>query len=795
MLDTMKHLLGDKSSRQLKPYYQTVERIYSLEAETASLSDEQLQYKTVEFKSRIESGETLDSLKVEAFAVVREAAKRVLGMRPYDVQLIGGLALWEGNIAEMATGEGKTLVATLPGYLRALEGKGVHIITANEYLAARDYELIRPLQEYLGLTVGLNLPGISIEEKKAAYHADLTYGIGTEFGFDYLRDNMAKSQDQQVQRPYHYALIDEVDSVLVDEAKTPLIIAGKMQASKNLHGVCAMLARSFVVDEDYFFDAQMRVTSLSEEGIAKIERAFGIQNLFDMEHQTLYHYVIQAVRAHSIFERDVDYIVDEGEIKLVDMFTGRVMDGRTLSDGLHQALEAKEGLELTEENKTQATITVQNYFRMYPVLSGMTGTAKTEEKEFQHTYGMDVLAIPTNKPVIRDDMEDLVFGKKEEKYDAIVEAVKARHATGQPILIGTTSILQSEEIATSLDKANISYELLNAKSVEQEVQLISLAGQENQVTIATNMAGRGTDVMLGEGVAELGGLHVIGTERHESRRIDNQLKGRSGRQGDPGSSQFIISLEDELFERFGEEEVERKQKSLKTDDRGLILNKDIHKFVDTIQTIAQGNNFTIREFNLKLDDVVNDQRKVMYHMREQFLTSTNAIGYVQPYVREHLAHLVEQSCPEAMDPEDWDLATLEVHVNQFIPTVEVNLTEQQVEDVEDVKRTVQSSVRRYEAHVEEVKDNRSLQLRLSRAALTTIDQLWVRHLDMMNRLKEGIGLRQYQQEDPLRTYQNEGLDVFHHTLLEMKKEYTRSLAHIIHSFFTQQTNQEEEKDA
>ncbi|MGA9226951.1 MAG: preprotein translocase subunit SecA, partial [Mesobacillus sp.] len=535
MLSILKKKFGDSNEKRLKKYRDLVEQINQLESTIEKLTDDELKNKTLFFKEQLANGKTVDDIKVEAFAVVREASKRILGMRHYDVQLIGGLVLNDGSIAEMPTGEGKTLVASLPSYLRALEGKGVHVITVNDYLASRDRNQIGRIHEFLGLTVGLNIPMMQADEKQAAYQADITYGIGTEFGFDYLRDNMVASVAQRVQRPYHFAIIDEIDSVLIDEAKTPLIIAGKMESSADLHFIAARLAKRFVKDVDYSFDEETKATSLTDTGINKVEKAFGVDNLYDLEHQTLYHYVIQAVRAHVMFELDVDYIVKDGKIMLVDMFTGRIMEGRTMSDGLHQALEAKEGVEVTDENKTQASITVQNYFRMYPLMSGMTGTAKTEESEFRQVYGMDVIQIPTNKPVVREDLADLVFETKEQKYTAVTKEVKERHAKGQPVLIGTTSILQSEKVAEYLDEENLSYQLLNAKTVEQEVQLISQAGQHGRITIATNMAGRGTDILLGEGVAELGGLHVIGTERHESRRVDNQLKGRSGRQGDLGS--------------------------------------------------------------------------------------------------------------------------------------------------------------------------------------------------------------------------------------------------------------------
>lgn len=550
-------LLSRTQERKIKKYQKFVTEINRLEIEFEQLSDQELKQKTTYFKELLSNGKTIEDIKVEAFATVREASKRTLGMRHFDVQLIGGLALLEGNISEMPTGEGKSLVASLPSYLRALEGKGVHVITVNEYLAMRDKEQIGQIHEFLGLTVGINLTEMSPDEKQEAYQADITYGIGTEFGFDYLRDHMILDEELKVQRPYHFAIIDEVDSILIDEAKTPLIIANKASLYSKLFSVCSKVVRRMENDVDYTIDLETRTAFFSEEGINKIEKAFSINNLYDLKHQVLYHYMIQSLYAEVIFKKDVDYIVHEGKIELIDSFTGRVMEGRSLSDGLHQAIEAKEGLELTEENKMQATITIQNYFRMYPILSGMTGTAKLEEKEFQQVYGMDVVQIPTNKPKQRIDLEDLIFATIPQKYEALTKEVLKRHATGQPILIGTTSIEQSEMVAKYLEHAKLPYNLLNAKSVEQEVDLISKAGQKNQITIATNMAGRGTDIVLGPGVAELGGLCVLGTERHESRRVDDQLKGRAGRQGDPGVSQFFISIEDVITERFAAEQLKK----------------------------------------------------------------------------------------------------------------------------------------------------------------------------------------------------------------------------------------------
>ncbi|HDR7775427.1 TPA: accessory Sec system translocase SecA2 [Bacillus tropicus] len=778
MLNSVKKLLGDSQKRKLKKYEQLVQEINNLEEKLSDLSDEELRHKTITFKNMLHDGKTVDDIKVEAFAVVREAAKRVLGLRHYDVQLIGGLVLLEGNIAEMPTGEGKTLVSSLPTYVRALEGKGVHVITVNDYLAKRDKELIGQVHEFLGLKVGLNIPQIDPAEKKLAYEADITYGIGTEFGFDYLRDNMATSKNEQVQRPYHFAIIDEIDSVLIDEAKTPLIIAGKKSSSSDLHYLCAKVIKSFQDTLHYTYDAESKSASFTEDGITKIEDLFDIDNLYDLEHQTLYHYMIQALRAHVAFQCDVDYIVHDEKILLVDIFTGRVMDGRSLSDGLHQALEAKEGLEITEENQTQASITIQNFFRMYPALSGMTGTAKTEEKEFNRVYNMEVMPIPTNRPIIREDKKDVVYATADAKYKAVREDVLKHNKQGRPILIGTMSILQSETVARYLDEAHITYQLLNAKSAEQEADLIATAGQKGQITIATNMAGRGTDILLGEGVHELGGLHVIGTERHESRRVDNQLKGRAGRQGDPGSSQFFLSLEDEMLKRFAQEEVEKLTKSLKTDETGLILTSKVHDFVNRTQLICEGSHFSMREYNLKLDDVINDQRNVIYKLRNNLLQEdTNMIELIIPMIDHAVEAISKQYLVEGMLPEEWDFASLTASLNEILSVENMpSLSANNVHSPEDLQSVLKETLSLYKERVNELDSHTDLQESLRYVALHFLDQNWINHLDAMTHLKEGIGLRQYQQEDPTRLYQKEALDIFLYTYGNFEKEMCRYVA-------------------
>lgn len=781
MLNSVKKLLGDSQKRKIKNYEQLVNDINQLESVMETLSDGELRQKTVTFQNMLQNGKTVDDIKIEAFAVVREAAKRVLGLRHYDVQLIGGLVLLEGNIAEMPTGEGKTLVSSLPTYVRALEKKGVHVITVNDYLAKRDKELIGQVHEFLGLTVGLNMAQMESIDKKRAYEADITYGIGTEFGFDYLRDNMASSKSQQVQRPYHFAIIDEIDSVLIDEAKTPLIIAGKKSSSSDFHHLCAKVMKSFQDTLHYTYDAETKACNFTEDGITKIEELFDIDNLYDLEHQTLYHYMIQALRAHVAFQLDVDYIVEDEKIMLVDIFTGRIMDGRSLSDGLHQALEAKEGLPITDENQTQASITIQNFFRMYPALSGMTGTAKTEEKEFNRVYNMEVISIPTNRPILREDKKDVVYITADAKYKAVCEEVINIHKKERPILIGTMSILQSETVARYLDEANLTYQLLNAKSAEQEADLIALAGKKGKITIATNMAGRGTDILLEKGVHELGGLHVIGTERHESRRVDNQLKGRAGRQGDPGSSQFFLSLEDEMMQRYAGEDVEKLKKTLKTDENGLILNTKIYDLINRTQLICEGSHFSMREYNLKLDDVINDQRNVVYKLRNNLLNEeVNMIEIVIPMIKNTLTVIAKDHLLEGMLPEEWDFTRLVEDLQKVLSTEEIPaLSANNVHSTEDLQELLKDTLTSYIERVNDLESNEDAQEVLRQISLHFLDSGWTDHLSAMQHLKEGIGLRQYQQEDPARLYQKEGFEIFLHTFSHFEKEVALYLARYI----------------
>ncbi|MFB7157015.1 accessory Sec system translocase SecA2 [Lysinibacillus sp. NPDC056232] len=772
------------SARQLKRYYKIVEQINNLEETYVNKSDAELREMTFIFKDRLQQDEPIASIIPDAFAVVREASKRVLGMRHFDVQLIGGLVLTEGNIAEMPTGEGKTLVASLPSYVRALEGKGVHVITVNDYLAKRDFELVGQIHRFLGLTVGLNLPMMEADEKKEAYNADITYGVGTEFGFDYLRDNMAYSLADKVQRPYHFAIIDEVDSVLIDEAKTPLIIAGKMPSNDELHRISSMLAKRFKVDEDYDFDDETKATSLTDKGIEKVEAAFNIDNLYDLEHQSLFHYVIQAVRAHVMFERDVDYIVKDDKIELVDMFTGRILEGRSLSNGLHQAIEAKENVTVTDENKAQAQITIQNYFRMYPKLSGMTGTAKTQEKEIREVYGMEVIQIPTNRPRQRVDQPDVIFNKQEDKYKYVAAEVKRRHEKGQPVLVGTTSILQSETVADSLKKEGLKFQLLNAKTVEQEVELISQAGQKGRVTVATNMAGRGTDIVLGEEVHALGGLYVIGTEKHESRRVDNQLRGRSGRQGDVGESRFILSIEDDMFRRYAKDEVEKFSTKMVVNEEGIIQNKDAQELIDRTQRIVEGSQYGMREYNLKLDDVINDQRTVIYGLRDKILAGEDLMGELKKMLRETVEFAVLDAAPEEINSIDWNYDQMESSLNSlFITPVTID---REVGKVKQILADVQPSEQELLNHIEKFAENEQVISVLPQIMLSYIDSGWVKHLEVMAHLKEGIGLRHYQQEDPMRIYQREGLELFGKNFQELRRSIIIEITGFMKSIETQQ---------
>lgn len=770
MLGLVKKIFGDANEREVKKMFKVVEKINALEPEIEALSDEQLKQKTDEFKARLANGATLDDILAEAFAVVREGSKRVLGMRHFDVQLIGGMVLQEGRIAEMKTGEGKTLVATLATYLNALLGKGVHVVTVNEYLAERDSTTMGKLYNFLGLSVGLNRHGMSSEEKREAYHCDITYGTNNEFGFDYLRDNMVLYKEQMVQRPLHYAIIDEVDSILIDEARTPLIISGSANKSTELYYVCAHFVKRLQEETDYTVDEKLKIVSLTDEGVSKVEKAFHIDNLYDTQHMMLNHHVTSALKASVLFKRDVDYVVQDGEVVIVDEFTGRLMVGRRYSDGLHQAIEAKEGLRVQSESMTLATITLQNYFRMYQKLAGMTGTAKTEEEEFKKIYGLDVVVIPTNKPVARVDLPDLVYKTEAGKYNAVVEEIVKRHSKGQPILVGTISIENSEHLSRMLKQKGIPHNVLNAKQHAREAEIIARAGERGAVTIATNMAGRGTDIQLGEGVAELGGLHIIGTERHESRRIDNQLRGRSGRQGDPGSSQFFLSLQDELMRRFGAENIMNMMDRLGMEEDMPIESRLVTKAVESAQKRVEGSNFDARKVVLQYDDVMNQQREVIYKQRRNVLENDNLRDVTLGMLYSVVERAVESYCPREEVPEDWDLKGLAETANsKFLR--EETITEQSLKgkEAEEILEQLKAEVTR-QFEQREVEIGELMREFEKVVVLRAVDSKWMDHIDAMEQLRQGIHLRAYGQTDPLREYQFEGYEMFQAMIANIEEE-------------------------
>ncbi|HEU5139246.1 MAG TPA: preprotein translocase subunit SecA [Bacillales bacterium] len=770
MMGLLKKIVGDSSQRRLARFEKKADEIEALASEMEGLSDEALQAKTDEFKERLNKGETLDDVLVEAFAVAREASTRVLGLTPFRVQLLGGMVLNDGNIAEMKTGEGKTLVATLPLYLNALTGKGVHLVTVNEYLARTHAEEMGQLYHFLGLSVGLNVAGMSKEEKREAYAADITYGTNNEYGFDYLRDNMVLYKEEMVQRPLHYAIVDEVDSILVDEARTPLIISGSAEKSTKLY----MQADQFVHmlnQEDYTVDEKTKAVQLTESGMTKAEKFFNIENLFDYAHVTLNHHVHQALKAHVIMQRDTDYVVQDGEIVIVDQFTGRLMKGRRYSEGLHQAIEAKERLEIQRESMTLATITFQNYFRRYEKLSGMTGTAKTEEEEFQNIYGMDVIAIPTNRPVIREDRSDLIYKSMEGKFQAVVDEIAQRHETGQPVLVGTVAVETSELISKLLKKRGIRHNVLNAKNHASEAEIIADAGQQGSVTIATNMAGRGTDIKLGEGVRELGGLHIIGTERHESRRIDNQLRGRSGRQGDPGSSQFYLSLEDELMRRFGSERMQGMMERLGMDDSQPIESKMVSRSVESAQKRVEGNNFDARKQVLQYDDVMRRQRDIIYKQRETVLESDNLREIVEDMIHSTIERLVRAHTPEDQVPEEWNLQAIIDHANAtFLYEGEVTEKDIKGKDPEEIiEQMYDVAKKNYDRKEEEMTPEHMREFEKV-IVLHAVDSKWMDHIDAMDQLRQGIHLRAYGQNDPLREYEFEGFEMFEAMVASIEEE-------------------------
>jgi len=794
-------IFGTHSEREVKRVLPLVDRIEALEPEMEKLSDEALRAKTVEFKNRLKNGETLDDILVEAYAAVREAAKRVLGMRHFRVQLIGGIILHQGRIAEMKTGEGKTLVATLPAYLNALEGKGVHVVTVNDYLAKRDTEWMGKIYEFLGLSVGVILNSMDREERKKAYACDITYGTNNEFGFDYLRDNMVIYKEQLVQRDLHYAIIDEVDSVLIDEARTPLIISGSSGKSTELYRVCDILARQMVKGKasgeltkmaaimkeeikeegDFIVNEKEKNVHLTEQGIKKVEQFFNIENLADPENLEIQHHVILALRAHYLMHRDKDYVVKDDEVLIVDEFTGRIMPGRRYSDGLHQAIEAKERVKVKRESKTLATITFQNFFNKYKKKCGMTGTALTEEQEFREIYGMDVIEIPTNVPVIRIDHEDAVYKTKKEKLAAIIKDIEESHKKGQPVLVGTISIEASEEISELLKKKRIPHNVLNAKYHEMEAQIIAEAGKLGAVTIATNMAGRGTDIKLGEGAAEVGGLKVIGTERHESRRIDNQLRGRSGRQGDPGESRFYISLEDDLMRLFGSERLMNIFNSLGIPEGEQIQHKMLSSAIEKAQKRIENNNFGIRKNLLEYDQVNNEQREVIYAERRRVLNGENMRDTIFKMITDTVEGCVNTCIGDDQSPSEWDLDELNNMLLPIIPMEPVVLTPQQMKSMKKndlIQQLKEKAVKLYEEKEAEFPDSEHLREIERVILLRVIDRKWMDHIDDMDQLRQGIGLQAYGNRQPIVEYKFQGFEMFEAMINSIREETVKALMHV-----------------
>lgn len=854
MKSIFEKVFGTYSSREIKKIEPIVDKIEDLENYMSRLTDKQLREKTDEFKERIQNGETLDDILVEAFATIREASYRVLGMKHYRVQLIGGIVLHQGRIAEMKTGEGKTLVATLPVYLNALSGKGVHVVTVNDYLAMRDMEWMGKVYRFLGLTVGCVVQGMESPERREAYASDITYGTNNEYGFDYLRDNMVVYKAEMVQRDLNFAIVDEVDSILIDEARTPLIISGKGDKSTDLYRIAdtfvrklegrkidpneqkdALFDRTYVVEDvDFLVDEKAKAVNLTEKGVDKAETFFGLENLSDPENMEILHHINQALRANNLMKKDIDYVTVDGEILIVDEFTGRIMYGRRYSEGLHQAIEAKEGLEVNSESKTLATITYQNYFRMYNKLSGMTGTAKTEEDEFRDIYKVDVIEIPTNKPIARVDSSDLVYKNVQAKLKAVVKEIKEKHATGQPVLVGTISIEMSELLSRMLSKEGIKHQVLNAKHHEKEAEIVSQAGRFGAVTIATNMAGRGTDILLGgnpdfvaktqmkkngydeeilslvdgknatddeellkareeydrlvkeikittdeeaKKVLEVGGLHIIGTERHETRRIDNQLRGRAGRQGDSGSSRFFVSLEDDLMRLFGSERIQKVIETLGIDEDDPLEHRMLTNAIESAQRKVEGNNFGTRKNVLKYDDVMNKQREVIYGERRRVLEGENLRDYIVSIIEEIIEKSLSVYTAEE-DAEDWDLVGLEAYLNNIIPLKDKLDIDIKTITRDELKEELTSHAKElYEEKEEEIGEEAMREVERV-LLLRAVDTKWMDHIDSMDQLKQGIGLRAMGQEDPLRAYQMEGFDMFEEMIESIKEEVTRGLYNV-----------------
>ena len=773
-------IFGSYSDREVKRITPIVDKIDSLGPEMEKLSDEELKQKTFEFKDRYAKGESLDDILPEAFAVCREASTRVLGMKHYREQLIGGIVLHQGRIAEMKTGEGKTLVATLPVYLNAIAGKGVHVITVNDYLATRDKEWMGQLYEFLGLTTGVIVHGLTNDQRREAYNADITYGTNNEFGFDYLRDNMVIYKEERVQRPLHYCIVDEVDSILIDEARTPLIISGAGSKSTDLYKIADFFVKKLREEEDYTIDEKAHAAMLTDKGVAEAEKAFGIENYADANNMELQHHITQALKANYVMKRDKDYMVKDDEIAIVDEFTGRLMEGRRYSDGLHQAIEAKEGVKVQRESKTLATITFQNYFRMYTKLAGMTGTALTEETEFREIYGLDVVVIPTHRPVQRQDHSDLVFKTAKGKYDAIVEEIIETHKTGQPVLVGTTSIEKSEYLSSLLKKKGVPHKVLNARYHEQEAEIVSHAGELGNITIATNMAGRGTDIKLGEGVLEVGGLKIIGTERHESRRIDNQLRGRSGRQGDKGHSRFYISLEDDLMRIFGSEKLQAVVDRLGLEETEAIESKMVTKSIENAQKKVEGNNFDIRKTLLGYDDVMNKQREVIYKQRSQVLEGENLEDSVQAMIEDVITNAVQAHLGN-IDEDDFEkeLGDLIKYLEDImLPHGKFTVEELKTNSNEEITRKFIECAREIYKEKEEFVGSEQMREIERVIILRVVDTKWMDHIDDMDHLKQGIGLRAYKQQDPIQAYQMEGSAMFDEMINNIKIDTVRYLFHV-----------------
>ena len=760
--------LFDTEYKELKRFEKIADEIVALDPEYSKLSDEELKAKTEEFKKELENGCELDDLIVPAFATAREAAYRVIGEKPYYVQILGGLALHFGNIAEMKTGEGKTLTETMPTYLNALTGKGVHVVTVNEFLAKRDSEWMGNIYRFLGLTVGLNLRELGFKEKQDAYNCDVTYSTNNEIGFDYLRDNMVVQKERRVQRPLNYCIVDEVDSILIDEARTPLIISGGRMQSNSLYVDADRAVKKLMETDDFVVDAKTKSVSLTEDGSKKVEKMFNLKNLYDLDNTALVHHLTQALKANYGFKKDIDYVVQDDKVIIVDQFTGRLMPGRQFSEGLHQALEAKEGVTINTETKTMATITFQNLFRMYNKLSGMTGTAKTEEEEFRNIYNMYVIQIPTNKPVIREDLADLVYANQKAKYKAIINTVKEIHETGRPILIGTISVEANEYLSSLLKKAGLKHEVLNAKNHEREAEIIAKAGEKNAITLATNMAGRGTDIKLGEGVRELGGLCVIGTERHESRRIDNQLRGRAGRQGDPGMSQFFVSFEDDLMRRFGTDRIKSMLEGLGVGDQA-IRSKALTRSIESAQKKVEGNNYDIRKSLLDYDNVLNEQREIIYSRRNEILDMDS----IHDRVLETFKNVIHDVCAGHIEPEGYLTEADKDDITEYVNNNYLKKNNLKFVDIKDLsdeeteKYVTDLVIKDYEDKIKDVPVSDDFEKAIS---LRVIDSNWVEHMSAMEHLKEGIGLRGYGQVNPVQAYTMEGFELFEDLLTRIDNQ-------------------------